>query len=997
MVVVTAHRHADPKKLAGKRYDLVDGELRASGGEQIFKGKSKRIILHLHQPMAHLCKIKQLLNGGFLTGGVFDSSLPDEVALKTMRTKKPGEISRCNADLPWAGGQPGIMTLDYDGGQITSREELKAAYESLAPGLTAAFLLMESSSSGLTVVGEEKLLKGLNRWHMHVPVLDASDIPRAMEALHQRSVIDGHGWTLIGANGDVHVRSPIDQALRVSSQPIYGAPVLGNGLERRVPDPEVVEGGLFDTRSIPSLTLEERNAFKDACFHLKASVDPKVLAERRAAYVESVAKQMGVHRAVATEEIERRDGGSSVLSGERAVLLDTGDSVTVNEILSNADEYHLVTCYDPVEGRAYGSGKGIIYTDHKPTPLIHSLAHGLSASYLLRHDVDGMVSRLLAMNADERNARWARLVATEMIGGDVAHERLVEEIKEKVEPSGVQAVKRSLKAILLEHAESSSKKQAEAAEIEIKQRAILEQKGTIWWDAVNINPITKQVHDRMGGRPLIQVSGALVTVVEGVPENVFSADGAEPPPILKFKALKQRGIRALLEDHFIFMGYDKDGFPEEKPVPMPLCQELLTLQDLGVPHCDGILEHPVVLPTGEVLVGDGFCPKSRFWLNSESLRDAFPPDPNQKKARAALKWLREEMLAEFPFASDFDRDVAIGILLTCMQRQVLPEAPIGLIDGSNRAAGKTALAQLMQISLTGRGIPAMSLPETEEEIEKRVFTASMEGRSIILWDNVRQGRVIESDSIAACATSTSGLTGRVLGESRSATGSGRMMMILTGVGVKTTGDFNSRSLTVRLEPKTENPENRRYSRDIKAWAQENRQRVIRALLTLVSGFARAEVDVLQCVDEFGISEHVKPTRFKEWDETVRFPIIWAGGADIASVFAANKEEDPKYLAESLLMRAIREWQENSFEYQGCYWPVKDLVYDARRWGASAECEAVVEAFHELRPNTKFEASKLGAVLRGLKGQIRDGCTLDSERDRKKTTRWRVVAATEDDN
>jgi hypothetical protein len=601
------------------------------------------------------------------------------------------------------------------------------------------------------------------------------------------------------------------------------------------------------------------------------------------------------------------------------------------------------------------------------------------------------------MNADERNARWARLVATEMIGGDVARERLVEEIKEKVDPSGVQAVKRSLKAALLEHVARSAKKRAEAAEIELKQRARREQKGTIWWDAVNVNPITKQVHDRMGGRPLIQVSGALVTVVEGVPENVFSADGTEPPPILKFKALKQRGIRALLEDRFIFMGFDKDGFPEEKPVPMPLCQELLTLQDLGVPHCDGILEHPVVLPTGEVLVGDGYCPKSRFWLNSESLRDALPSDPNQKRARAALNWLREEMLAEFPFASEFDRDVAIGILLTCMQRQVLPEAPLGLIDGSNRAAGKTALAQLMQISLTGRGIPAMSLPETEEEIEKRVFTASMEGRSIILWDNVRQGRVVESDSIAACVTSTSGLTGRVLGESRSATGSGRMMMILTGVGVKTTGDFNSRSLTVRLEPKTENPESRRYSRDIKTWAQENRGRVVRALLTLVAGLSRADIDVLQCVDEFGIFEKVKPTRFKEWDKTVRYPIIWAGGEDIAKVFRANKEEDPKYLAESLLMRALREWQETSLEYQEGFWPVRDLVECAGGWHAGPHQEAVVEAFHEVRPNTKFEASKVGAVLRGMKGQIRDGYTLDSERDRKKTTRWRVVAAAEDAN
>jgi hypothetical protein len=217
---------------------------------------------------------------------------------------------------------------------------------------------------------------------MHVPVLDASDIPRAMEALHQRFVIAGHGWTFIAANGDVHARSPVDQALRVPSQPIYGAPVLGKGLERRVPDPEIVEGCIFDTRSIPSLTLEERNAFRDACLQLKGGADPQVVAERRSAYVDSVAKQMGVHRAVATEEIERRDGGSSVLSGSRRVLLDTGKSIAVNEILSNPDEYHLVTCYDPVEGQAYGSGKGIIYTDHKPTPLIHSLAHGLSTKYL---------------------------------------------------------------------------------------------------------------------------------------------------------------------------------------------------------------------------------------------------------------------------------------------------------------------------------------------------------------------------------------------------------------------------------------------------------------------------------------------------------------------------------------------------------------------------------------------------------------------------------------
>jgi hypothetical protein len=207
--------------------------------------------------------------------------------------------------------------------------------------------------------------------------------------------------------------------------------------------------------------------------------------------------------------------------------------------------------------------------------------------------------------------------------------------------------------------------------------------------------------------------------------------------------------------------------------------------------------------------------------------------------------------------------------------------------------GKTALVDLISRALYGRAAPATSWSESGEEIKKALLALVMEGQPAVLYDNMPEGQSFNSNHLAAVLTSEE-MRDRVLGVTGMGGGATNILFMFTGNNIAPAGDSASRFLTVVLDANTADPDRRKFSRNLKAWIEDNRAEVLRNALIIIAGFAQAAD--LAALLEMGAPVEDAPSRFSDWDHVARFPILWAGGADPYLCAERNKAEDEQQIA-----------------------------------------------------------------------------------------------------
>ena len=203
---------------------------------------------------------------------------------------------------------------------------------------------------------------------------------------------------------------------------------------------------------------------------------------------------------------------------------------------------------------------------------------------------------------------------------------------------------------------------------------------------------------------------------------------------------------------------------------------------------------PVLRATGRVeLLPEGYDPESLIYTN--------PGGP--KMEDLGLEKGKELLLSkfeEFCFQEN-DRErataVALAAMLTLFVFNIIPRGtlrPGFLYTANAEGGGKTLLARLAIVPRLGF-TPIGSLPEQEEEIEKRIAAAAIAGAPTLFFDNGK--RHISSGSLERAITATN-LEGRVLGKSQSYQIENMITVFLTGNGATISGDLRRRVLHRRL-------------------------------------------------------------------------------------------------------------------------------------------------------------------------------------------------------
>lgn len=185
-----------------------------------------------------------------------------------------------------------------------------------------------------------------------------------------------------------------------------------------------------------------------------------------------------------------------------------------------------------------------------------------------------------------------------------------------------------------------------------------------------------------------------------------------------------------------------------------------------------------------------------FYDEPEALQDLHP-----KKDKDAI----DDLLVDFPFKSDADRENMIGLLLTPLIRPAIDgNVPMHLIKSSLPRTGKTKLAeQVVGGIYVGEETPSMQWGGDENEQDKRILSLLRQGETILHADNV--GQFLNSPSIASLITSKY-YQGRILGKSQVIKLENQLTVIATANNPRATGEIVRRSVPITLQPETDAPE-----------------------------------------------------------------------------------------------------------------------------------------------------------------------------------------------
>ena len=215
------------------------------------------------------------------------------------------------------------------------------------------------------------------------------------------------------------------------------------------------------------------------------------------------------------------------------------------------------------------------------------------------------------------------------------------------------------------------------------------------------------------------------------------------------------------------------------------------------PVLAGISRVPVLRPDRTLLERQGLDQATMrvYWPHLPI--GPIPSRPSRSEVAAAKKLLLDELLRDFPWASDADKANCLAMLLTSyLQPYKEFLSPQFILNAPKSGSGKGHLVTIM-VETTGAHF--RTWVNSEEEIRKSLTACLMENDPCIIFDDV------DADDIVKSATLASALTrhqwdDRLLGGNKNFRGVNNRVWCLTGNHVRMGGDIPSRSVLIHLNP-----------------------------------------------------------------------------------------------------------------------------------------------------------------------------------------------------
>ncbi|MFS0738187.1 hypothetical protein ABC347_14180 [Sphingomonas sp. 1P06PA] len=413
--------------------------------------------------------------------------------------------------------------------------------------------------------------------------------------------------------------------------------------------------------------------------------------------------------------------------------------------------------------------------------------------------------------------------------------------------------------------------------------------------------------------------------------------------------------------------------------PRNVAQTILARDgEWSFPILAGVITTPTLRPDGTILSQPGYDAQTRLLLLDPPELPPIPEHPSKADARAALDLL-DSLLDGFPFVDQASRAVALSGIITPVVRGAMPVAPLHANTAPVAGSGKSYLIDLASAVHTGERAPVIAAGRTEEETEKRLGAALLNGQPIVSIDNVNG----QLGGDALCQMIERPVVSmRPLGLSKLIKIESHATMFATGNNIQLVGDMTRRVILCSLDPNTERPELRKFGTNPFDTVLANRGRYVAAALTAVRAYIAAG-----CPDELPAL-----ASFEAWSRIVRSALVWLGRSDPVDTMDKARADDPVMSSLKAVLSTIYQAIGNSPRTTGAMKEVAELLNPLGNPINGELRQALVEVADDRRGG--IDPKRLGHYFGRHQGRIVDGFKVLAAEDdsHAKQRRWTVNRA-----
>ena len=381
-----------------------DGTLQKQAAANMREGSARRVQVHGLHELAQM--LDALTPDQAVCWGV---CAQDEARIVPERSVSPSgnAIARTREHFAYPAG-PGIMMLDHDGtpGEPLDADALRLRLIDASAALAEAPMLWRPSVSAGVQAPDGRILSGLTRHRLYIPVRDASLIPTAGKALFERLWTAGQGWYEVSRAGSALERSLIDAAVWQPERLDFCAPpVLLDGLTRPG-TASVVHGDPLELFDLTRITLDEKLRQRAAAAkQVQRQAVAAACTAQRERWAAEKAPELAQRRGIPQDkahEVLIRASAQQVLMGDFLLMASDGAPVSVAEVLDRPDRWHNARFADPLD------------PDHDRRVAVVNLKSG-ARPYLYSHRHGGMRFELIRQSARVLTGRGLRVAMTDAV------------------------------------------------------------------------------------------------------------------------------------------------------------------------------------------------------------------------------------------------------------------------------------------------------------------------------------------------------------------------------------------------------------------------------------------------------------------------------------------------------------------------------------------------------------------------------------------------------
>ena len=400
------------------------------------------------------------------------------------------------------------------------------------------------------------------------------------------------------------------------------------------------------------------------------------------------------------------------------------------------------------------------------------------------------------------------------------------------------------------------------------------------------------------------------------------------------------------------------------------------LDEWPFPPLRGVIATQTMRFDGSLLTEPGYDRDTGLVLFNPPEMPPIPERPTKADALESLALLND-LLTGFDFADDnnVSRAGAVSLLMTPVLRGMMPAAPIHFITKPDAGSGGSYLQDLMSAIAIGERCPTISLTlHNDEENEKRLSSAANSGQPIIAIDNFT-GTLMGNFFCQLIERPMPQI--RILGKTEMVTITNNHTVVANGINITIGTDAVRRGVRIELDPNTENPSERSFTRDPVAEVLANRGPAVRAALIIARAYRVA-----------GMPGRLTPRlSFEVWSDNVRSALVWLGWPDCDESLKTARAADPHT---SKLFAVIEAWTTDLKVGEGYRTGelikfANDTVMGERvRFNLWEALFAVAGT-----PTGQLDAAKLGNWLRDHQNRISAGHKLINDTTDKSRPKWKL--------